>query len=37
MGGAPVVAVGGASPGLQRFSRHSGRSDGQALQDVPDS
>ena len=39
-----VVAVGGVSlltggtcPGLQRFSRHSGRSDGQALQEAPDS
>jgi hypothetical protein len=40
-----VVAVGGVSvlagvtcpPGLQRFSRHTGRSDGQALHEVPDS
>ena len=37
-GGASVVeGGGGACWGLQRFSRHIGRSDGQALHDIPDS
>ncbi len=37
VGGVSVLADGTCSPGLQRFSRHAGRSDGQALHEVPDS
>ena len=36
-GGGASLFVGGACPGLQRFSRHTGRSDGQALHEAPDS